>query len=72
MIKFQISLSIPTFKALRDLASLEFRDPRAQAALIVQNELIRLGLLISEINDHEENLDNERLQQTISGGNDEK
>ena len=55
MVKFQIRLSIPTFKALQDLASLEFRDPRAQAALIIKLELIKLGLLISEFNQIEEN-----------------
>ena len=46
MVKFQVSLDSPSFRALRTLAEQEYRNPRAQAALIIRQELQRRGLLI--------------------------
>jgi hypothetical protein len=48
MVKFQVSLDQESFKALRSLAENEYRDPRAQAALIIRQELERRGLLESQ------------------------
>jgi hypothetical protein len=48
VIKFQVSLDFLSFRALRTLAEREYRDPRAQAALIIRQELQRRGLLIHE------------------------
>jgi hypothetical protein len=48
MIKFQIGLDTTSFKALRALAEHEYRDPRAQAALIIRQELERRGLLAAQ------------------------
>ena len=41
--------------ALRFLADKEYRDYRAQAALIIRSELERLGLLVKEEPKHGEN-----------------
>ena len=48
MVKCQVSLDTFLFKALRLLAEQEFRDPRAQAALIIRRELERASLLKSD------------------------
>lgn len=45
MVKFQVSLDTSSFRALRSLAADEYRDHRAQAALIIREELARRGLL---------------------------
>ena len=45
MTRITISLQDPEKTALRALAQKEFREPRAQAALIIRKELERLGLL---------------------------
>jgi hypothetical protein len=45
MTRITISLKDPEKTALRALAEKEFRDPRAQAALIIRQELERRGLL---------------------------
>jgi hypothetical protein len=45
MARITISLDEYEKKALITLAAKEFREPRAQAALIVRHELERLGLL---------------------------
>ena len=51
----QITIFLKTTEkaALRLLAEQEFRDPRAQAALIIRQELERRGLLSAQ-NDHQE------------------
>ena len=49
MIRLTISLREQERTALRALAEQEFRDPRAQAALIIRQELERRGLLPPEI-----------------------
>jgi hypothetical protein len=46
MARITISLSDPEKFALRILAESEFRDPRAQAALIIRQELEKRGLLV--------------------------
>jgi len=45
MAKLIIYLGNPERDALHQLAQRELRAPRAQAALIIRNELSRLGLL---------------------------
>ncbi|MBI5933881.1 MAG: hypothetical protein HY867_09250 [Chloroflexi bacterium] len=45
MAKLIIYLGNPEREALHQLAQRELRAPRAQAALIIRNELSRLGLL---------------------------
>lgn len=45
MTRITISLRDQEKTALRALAEMEFRDPRAQAALIIRQELKRRGLL---------------------------
>ena len=45
MTRITINLKEQEKLALRVLAEKEFREPRAQAALIIQSELVRLGLL---------------------------
>ena len=40
-----INLDTQCLEALKSLARSEYRDPRAQAALIIRNELTRLGYL---------------------------
>ena len=45
MAKLIIYLGNPERDALHQLAQRELRVPRAQAALIIRNELSRLGLL---------------------------
>ncbi len=45
MAKLIIYLGNPEHDALHQLAQRELRAPRAQAALIIRNELSRLGLL---------------------------
>jgi hypothetical protein len=45
MTRITISLQDPEKTALRALAEKEFRDPRAQASLIIRRELERLGFL---------------------------
>jgi hypothetical protein len=40
-----ISLNVPERDALIKLAEQEFRDPRAQAAMIIRQELERRGFL---------------------------
>lgn len=51
MTRITISVSEAERKALCTLAVNEFRDPRAQAALIVRQELIRRGLISEESKD---------------------
>jgi hypothetical protein len=46
MAKLIIYLGNPERDALHQLAQRELRAPRAQAALIIRNELSRLGLLM--------------------------
>jgi hypothetical protein len=41
--------------ALQQLAQLEYRAPKAQAALIIRKELVRLGLVPPELNEETEN-----------------
>lgn len=48
MARITITLGQIERDALRALAEREFREPRAQAALIVRAELERLGLLVRE------------------------
>lgn len=48
MAKIAIFLKEPDFDALRTLAESEYRDPRAQAALIIREELTRRGLLTQQ------------------------
>ena len=48
MKRITISLNKDEREALRILAELELRDPRAQAALIIRLELERRGLLSSD------------------------
>jgi hypothetical protein len=48
MVRFQICLDISSFRALRLLAEQEYRDPRAQAAIILHRELERTGLLANQ------------------------
>jgi hypothetical protein len=45
MTRLTVTLADQEKIALRTLAEKEFRDPRAQAALIIRQELERLGLL---------------------------
>jgi hypothetical protein len=45
MARINITLKANERDALRELAEREFRDPRAQAALIIRRELGRMGLL---------------------------
>jgi hypothetical protein len=45
MTRITICLTDTERKALRTLAEKEFREPRAQAALIIHHELERCGLL---------------------------
>ena len=44
-VRIQIALTVPAFQALRLLADEEFRDPRAQASIIIFKELERRGLM---------------------------
>ncbi len=44
-VRIQIALELPVFRALRELADVEYRDPRAQASIIIYKELERRGLL---------------------------
>lgn len=46
--RFTIVLALDEASALRTLAKKERREPRAQAELIIRDELERLGLLTSE------------------------
>ena len=48
MTRITISLRESEKSALRVLAERQFRDPRAQAALIIRRELERYGLLETE------------------------
>lgn len=48
MAQVVVNLKASERDALRKLARVEFRDPRAQAALIIRAELERLGLLTRE------------------------
>ena len=48
-VRIQIALDLPVFRALRLLADKEYRDPRAQASIIIYKELERLGLLPVEL-----------------------
>ena len=50
MSRITLTLNPLEKKALIVLAEKEFRDPRAQAALIIRQELERRGLLVSEQN----------------------
>ncbi len=45
----RLTLTLPLIErdALIQLAEREYRDPRAQAALIIRNELERLGLVVT-------------------------
>jgi hypothetical protein len=45
MARITVSLKATEREALRVLAEREFRDPRAQAAIIIRRELERAGLL---------------------------
>jgi hypothetical protein len=45
VVKIQIALDLPVFRALRLLADEEYRDPRAQASIIIFKELERRGLV---------------------------
>lgn len=51
MAKLIIYLGVPETDALHQLAQRELRAPRAQAALIIRNELSRLGLLTHPASD---------------------
>lgn len=51
MTRITISLKETEKMALLELADKEFRDPRAQAALIIRTELERLGFLQTDIDD---------------------
>lgn len=57
MARITLTLNQNEKDALRILAEREFRDPRAQAALIIRNELERCGLLPRIVkNDLQENI----------------
>lgn len=47
-VRIQIALAVPVFQALLSLAKEEYRDPRAQASIIILKELERRGLLPPE------------------------
>jgi hypothetical protein len=50
VIQISIILNQKEFNALRTLANNDLRDPRAQALLIIRNELINKKLIQPEIN----------------------
>jgi hypothetical protein len=45
MIRFQIALREPDFKALQRLSETEYRDHRQQAGLLIREALERRGLI---------------------------
>ena len=53
MARIMISLETKEKAALIELALQEYRDPRAQAALIIRRELERKNLLPSQLKDME-------------------
>ena len=65
MTRITINLLDQEKTALRALAENDFREPRAQAALIIRRELIRLGLLAVSS-------DSSKGQKVKLGGNDAK
>jgi hypothetical protein len=67
MVKFQVSLDTSSFKALRSLAADEYRDPRAQAALIIRAELQRRGLLAAQDAKSQAGPDAQDAQKSQSG-----
>ena len=64
MRRITISLSDQERIALHALAENEFREPRAQATLIIRRELERLGLLITMAQDSDTN-DNQQSSQKL-------
>lgn len=63
-VRIQIALDIPVFRALRSLADEEFRDPRAQASIIIFKELQRRGLLpVADSKQVPAGVENERTDQ---------
>ena len=63
MARITITLQLFEKDALRSLAEREYRDPRAQAALIIRRELERMGLLrTQESNPRESKVENATLQ----------
>lgn len=56
MVKFQITLRENDFIALKELAKLEYRDPRMQAGILIKESLVKLGVLPKkEINTNQSN-----------------
>lgn len=63
MAKLIIYLGNPERDALHQLAQRELRVPRAQAALIIRNELSRLGLLTPPVpQSDKQNQEGQRLE----------
>jgi len=55
MARLIIQMNTNEWEALVKLAQIEYRDPRAQAALIIREVLLQKGLLKNEIV-HKENI----------------
>ncbi|MEE9610773.1 MAG: hypothetical protein V3W19_05945 [Desulfatiglandales bacterium] len=60
MFKLIVSLGPSEIEALRRVALGERRDVRMQGAMMIQQALIRLGVLQDERNEYDEDKENER------------
>ena len=66
MARVVIYLLEPEMNALNQLAQQVYRPAKAQAALIIRNELRRLGLVGEQPADNERDL--EKSSESVSGG----
>jgi hypothetical protein len=66
MARVVIYLLEPEMNALNQLAQQEYRPVKAQAALIIRNELKRLGMVGSQPENHQKEFD--RPSESGSGG----